>query len=407
MKKLLLTIVLLSAGFWNGAYADNTDVSNIENVVYITPFSASPGTEITLSIKMKNTAAIRGFQFNLFLPEGMTAVKSDKGRIQGALNPSRLPDEDEHDLTFSEQPNGSILFLCSSQYPETFTGTDGEIATLRVNVDANMEEGDYSIRLEDITLTESDISKFYQTNLVETTVTIVASAQTRVELDENATSAPDDAEGVDVLVKRSIVAGVWNTLCLPFSMTEAQVTTAFGTGVRIAEFTDWEVDGDNVKLTFTEGATTIEKNVPYLIRVAEGLTDFTVDGVDLAPERNSKGKLVDPYVEVKVGRKYGYFTGTYTVADLPVNSLFLNNDRLWFCTGSNTTKAFRGYFELDDVAYSAEARLSMTVDSKATGITETNNRNYQDKGTYDLQGRKVNSKQKGVYIESGKKIVVK
>ncbi len=265
--------------------------------------------------------------------------------------------------------------------------------------------------LKDITLTETDITVFYTTELVESTVTIDSAASVRVELNENATTAPDDAEGVDVLVKRTIVAGVWNTLCLPFSMTAEQVKTALGNDVRIAEFTNWEVDGNNVKLTFTEGATTIEENVPCLIRVAEGLTEFTVDGVDIAPERNSKGKLIDPYVEVKVGRKYGYFTGTYTVADLPVNSLFLNNDHLWFCTGSNTTKAFRGYFEIDDVEYSAETRLSINVDSEATGITETNYRNNrhfgQDEGTYDLQGRKVNSKQKGVYIENGKKVVVK
>ena len=231
---------------------------------------------------------------------------------------------------------------------------------------------------------------------------------TRTVLDENATTAPDDAEGVDVLVKRNIVADVWNTLCLPFSMTAEQVTTAFGDDVRLAEFTDWEVDGNNVKLTFTEGATTIEANTPCLIRTATtGLTEFTVDGVDIEPLRDRSGNLEEPFVDVKVGRQHGYFTGTYTVKAVPTNALFLNNDRLWFCTGNNTTKAFRGYFELDGVEYSAEARLSMTVDSKATGITETNNRNYLDEGTYDLQGRKVNSKQKGVYIESGKKIVVK
>ena len=409
MKKvLLLLVILLCSGYCNWVHAENTDVSTIENVVYITPFTASAGTEISLSINMKNTAAIRGFQFDLYLPNGMTAVKSSKGRIQGTLSEGRLPDEDEHDLTFSEQPDGAIRFLCSSQYDETFTGTDGEIATLAVKVDAGMAAGDYPILLKDITLTETDITVFYATDIVESTVTIVSSGVTRLVLDENNTEEMEDATGVDVLVKRSIVAGVWNTLCLPFSMTAEQVTEAFGDGVRMAEFTNWEVDGDNVKLTFTERATAVEKNVPCLIKVTESLTEFTVDGVDIEPERNSKGKLVDPYVEVKVGRKYGYFTGAYTVTDLPVNSLFLNNDRLWFCTGSNTTKAFRGYFEIDDVEYSAETRLSITVDSDVTGITERNYRHYHTDGnTYDLQGRKVNSKQKGVYIENGKKVVVK
>ena len=166
----------------------DTDVSTIDNVIYISPFTVSAGTQTTLSIKMKNKAAIRGFQFDLYLPEGMTAVKSSKGRIQGVLNAGRLPDEDEHDLTFSEQADGAIRFLCSSQYDETFTGTDGELATLQVNVAAGMADGDYALLLREVKLTETDISKFYLTELVKTTVTVGSSSGIDVVLDENDTA---------------------------------------------------------------------------------------------------------------------------------------------------------------------------------------------------------------------------
>ena len=150
----------------------NTDVGAYDNVIYIEPFSATAGEQIELSIKMKNTAAIRGFQFDLYLPEGMTVVKSSKGKIQGTLNADRLPDEDEHQLTFSEQPDGAIRFLCSSQYDETFTGNDGELITLKVKVAAGMADGDYPIQMKKMKLTETDISKFYEAELIETMVTI-------------------------------------------------------------------------------------------------------------------------------------------------------------------------------------------------------------------------------------------
>lgn len=65
-----------------------TDVSSIDNVIYIEPFTATKGQQTTVSIKMKNTVNIRGFQFDLYLPEGMTAVKSSKGRIQGSPTPT-------------------------------------------------------------------------------------------------------------------------------------------------------------------------------------------------------------------------------------------------------------------------------------------------------------------------------
>ena len=150
----------------------NTDISDKDNVIYIEPFAVTPGTQTTISIRMKNTAAIRGFQFDMYLPEGITVAKSNKGKIQGSLNEDRLPDEDEHTLTFSEQPDGAIRFLCSSQYDETFTGNDGEIVILKVNVADDVTIGDYSILLKNIKLTETDISKFYTTEQIESTVTV-------------------------------------------------------------------------------------------------------------------------------------------------------------------------------------------------------------------------------------------
>ncbi|MBQ7686383.1 MAG: leucine-rich repeat protein, partial [Bacteroidaceae bacterium] len=151
---------------------ETTDITNLDNVIYITPFSTVAGTELTLSLQMKNSVQIRGFQFDLYLPEGMTVTKSSKGRIQGMLTANRLPDEDEHDLSFSEQPDGAIRFLCSSQYDETFTGNDGELITLQVTVSDDMAYGSHPIQLKNMKLTETDISKYYHYDLIVSSVTI-------------------------------------------------------------------------------------------------------------------------------------------------------------------------------------------------------------------------------------------
>lgn len=127
MKKVIISLILAVITYCY-ANAGNTDVNTIDNVVYITPFTVSSGVQTSLSVRMKNTAQIRSFQFDLYLPEGISAVKSSKGRIQGSLNQERLPEEDQHLLTFSEQPDGAIRFLCGSEYDEKFIGNDGEIA---------------------------------------------------------------------------------------------------------------------------------------------------------------------------------------------------------------------------------------------------------------------------------------
>ena len=381
-------------------------VAAAQNTLTVTETTISQnGGNLKFNFTFAEENVYTSYQFKIETPEGVVYDTDEDGDVACTLGACHT---NSHAATVHWNADTRILGVgVASLSTSLLKGTAGELISIPLlEIDA-VVGSTLTFNVVDITYIRKDGTKD-KLNDLEVNITVGGSTDSRLILNENATSAPDDTEGVDVLVKRTIVGGVWNTLCLPFSMTAEQVTEAFGDGVRMAEFTNWEVDGNNVKLTFTEGATSIEKNVPCLIKVEEGLTEFTVDGVDIEPERNSKGKLVDPYVEVKVGRKYGYFTGAYTVTDLPVNSLFLNNDRLWFCTGSNTTKAFRGYFEIDDVEYSAETRLSITVDSEVTGITERNDRHYRhDDGTYDLQGRKVNSKQKGLYIENGKKVVVK
>ncbi len=155
------------------ARAKDTDISTMENVIYVESITANAGTQATLSFIMKNSVDIRGFQFDLYLPEAVTVVKNAKGRIQGSLSDERKPEDDEHTLTISEQDDGAIRFLCGSQYDETFTGNDGQIATLQVNIAEDAVKGDYPITLKTMRLSESDISKYYDSDNVESTITIV------------------------------------------------------------------------------------------------------------------------------------------------------------------------------------------------------------------------------------------
>lgn len=150
----------------------DTDISSMNNVIYLNKVEANADGQINLSIRMKNTVAIRGFQFDIYLPEGVTVVKSAKGKIVGSLSDGRLPEDDEHSLTLSEQSDGAIRFLCGSLYDETFTGNDGEIATLTVKIAENMSDGDYPIILRNMKLTETDINNYYQTDYVKSTLTI-------------------------------------------------------------------------------------------------------------------------------------------------------------------------------------------------------------------------------------------
>ena len=172
MRKILFLFTLLCLTQAGTVKAD-TDLTAYDNVIYVAPATVDPadGTEVVLSICMNNTAQIRGFQFDLYLPDGMTAVKTQKGKFVTSLNAARLPEDDEHTLTVAEQADGAIRFLCGSQYDETFTGTSGEIATIKVNI-GGLTDGEYPVTLKAIKLTETDVSQYYSVPEVVTKLTV-------------------------------------------------------------------------------------------------------------------------------------------------------------------------------------------------------------------------------------------
>ena len=228
-----------------------------------------------------------------------------------------------------------------------------------------------------------------------------------VTLDEESTDAPKAASGVNVTVKRTIAANTWSTICLPFAMTADQLAAAFPGGVELGDFTSWASEendeGDIVGITvgFTS-VSAIEANHPYIIKVKEAVSEFTVEGVNIAPGEAS----------VEVGKKKaekGSFTGTYVAGEtIPETDLFLNAGKFWYATSNTKTmKAYRGYFEFYDVLTEAEgaaSRINITFDD-VTAIKGIKTDGEEE--IYTLSGQRVNKAGKGVYIVNGKKVIKK
>lgn len=419
MKKLFLFLLTCCLGQTGMLRAADTDISSLDNVIYIESFSAKPGSsELDVSIKMKNTAAIRGFQFNLTLPEGVTPVTYGSGAIKCTLAADRRLEGDQHTINVEAQADGSYKFLCGSLADETFTGTDGEVAVLKVNIAADMAEGAYPLVLTAMKLTETDISKYYETEHVEGTLTIDKSIRT--VLDETSSTTPETATGVDVRVKRTIKANEWSTICLPFAMTAEQTKAAFGDDVLLGDFNGYETTEDNggditaITIKFNS-ATAIEANHPYIIKVSAAVTEFTVDGVDVDPD-DAKVE----YDNGKTGKQrkvFGTFAGTY-VADFDFYNeatsypLFLYGNKFYYASeNTRKMKAFRAYFDFSDVLASIESassRIAMTFnDDSATGVIQIGNREAVNSKYYNLQGHPVVKPSKGLYIRNGKKEIVK
>jgi len=420
IKKKLLLGFLLFIGCSNLAKAD-TDISSMDNVLYIESFSTEQGKNIELSIKMKNSAAIRGYQFELTLPEGLTFTKNGSGLYTITTNADRAA---------SYSPSATVndgdmhtTVLGSTMSGVDISGTDGEILKIAVSVDADATLGAHTITLSNIVLGTVNTSVSYSTAEVTSTITIAEPTGYDVLLNEELSDVPTSSDGaVTVKVKRTISANKWSTICLPFDMTETQVKEAFGNDVQLAEFVSYEINADNTEIVveFSDVDLSSEGflgNWPYIIKTTTDITDFTVSDITISSDEE---QAIAEYAEGKGKQRhvYGSFIGTlHAGVTLPNNSLFLNNNKFWYSKGQTVMKAFRAYFEFEDVLASVENAPSSVryfISDRSGNTTQIDIADTEILNTgkiYSLSGTCVGDRAsmdrlpKGIYIVNGKKIV--
>ena len=337
-----------------------------------------------------------GFQFMVNLPEGVTA-----SNLTGS---SRIPS----DYTISmAQKDGGYQVLVYNISETVISGASGTIATITLTAGDGLNKGDVksaSVSTCKMT-TGAGVSQLFNEK-IDFNITIGEPADTRTVLDENSITAPTAATGVDVRVLRTINADEWGTICLPFAMTEAQVTEAFGDDVQLGDFNDYtyDEDADAITVNFVT-ATAIEANHPYIIKVSEPVSEFTVDGVDVDPQ--------EAIVDFDTSRRKNeprQFVGTYVAGTvLDWGTLFISGGNFWYSTGLTKMKAFRAYFNFIDLLVSFEdnSRITLNLLDAPTGIAEVAGSQSASGQYYDLQGRHVAQPAHGLYIKDGKKTCVK
>ena len=214
--------------------------------------------------------------------------------------------------------------------------------------------------------------------------------------------------------------GAWNTICLPFAISDF-------TGTPLAGATVMELDtegtydddkqtglvGTTLNLYF-KNATSITAGKPYIVKWASAanITDPVFTGVTIDNTNND------------VFFTGGSFKGTYDYNSWNAENksiLFVgtNNNLYWPQSGASLG-ACRAYFQLTDPnATAREINLNFGEDNgDATGIlslskepgNQGNNPEFLNSlDYYTLDGRKLDSKPttRGLYIHGGRKVVIK
>lgn len=237
---------------------------------------------------------------------------------------------------------------------------------------------------------------------------------TAITLNENAESNTIEAKtGVNVTLKRSMVANEWNTICLPFDVPAKQATAVFGDNVKIAALDE---NSTGTTLSFNS-VKAITASVPYLIKpsIASPADGYNFKGVTIKDD--GKGKVVAPKPVMTEGL-FG-LVGIYNKVDVNEDikntlfsgdcyAAFLGDGNKIYKAGTGKTKGFRAYFAIPKSA-SASA-LRVVIDGTATSIKNIDSEVVESNApVYNLQGQRVNGNNltSGIYVKAGKKFVVK
>ena len=241
---------------------------------------------------------------------------------------------------------------------------------------------------------------------------------TNVSISQNNGYTYEAKNNATVKLTKPLSANVWNAICLPFSMTEQQVRSAFGEDARIAEFKKVEESGNkDVALFGMHYYQLITAGKPCLIKPSKvSDTYYTIQGVTIDAE--------EALTIVDSNKKFD-FVGTYATKEMPVNSHFLgNNDgKLYYITTAKNISGLKAFLKPAD--NNSGAKLSIAFDStdndqdnNTTGIEAIKDYTDQEaanssanKGIYNINGQFVGTNPailpQGIYVKNGKKFIVK
>ena len=198
----------------------------------------------------------------------------------------------------------------------------------------------------------------------------------------------------NVTLTRTLQAGKWNTLCLPFDVTN----TMIGNGAELRTLTS----STNGKFVFNS-VESVSAGTPFLVKVTSDVKDPTFENVIV--------KNVEPQ---PVGDDSNYkFCGTYSPVYLNTDGthVFLGTDGAFHkpTADGNRMKGLRAYFIVPKPTNNEQTEVRVSILDEPSAIHSVEADATVNTGCFDLTGRRHDEQHltRGLYVRNGKKFFVK
>ena len=132
------------------------------NMLSVGNATGSKSKQPILAIALNNEKQITGLQFDLYLPDGVSVATNSKGKMLISTT-NRM--DGSYSITGSSQNNDNCVRIVGySADSDAFTGTSGDILNITLNVADYVADGEYTIDIKDIVLSDVNNTEYHPAN---------------------------------------------------------------------------------------------------------------------------------------------------------------------------------------------------------------------------------------------------
>lgn len=248
-----------------------------------------------------------------------------------------------------------------------------------------------------------------QARATQIIVTVEVPKAKNYTLDETKTdNVIETYENANVTLQRTLEASHWNSFCVPFALDKDQVTQYFGEGTQLRTY-----EGNcNNNIVYFATVDNIEAGKPYIMKPGNAVVQNpTFEGVSMVAtglDENGNPQAVGDAGKVQM-------KGIYNQIELKTDKteLFLGDHDLFYYPtddiAARTIGGLRAYFIVPQGTDIKKLRANL--DGTPTSLDTIFDTEESNAPVYNLHGQCVGNSlralKSGIYIQNGKKVVVK
>lgn len=239
-------------------------------------------------------------------------------------------------------------------------------------------------------------------------VTVEVPKAKNYTLDETKTkNVIETYENANVTLQRTLEASHWNSFCVPFALDKDQVTQYFGEGTQLRTY---EGRCEN-NIVYFATVDNIEAGKPYIMKPGNAVVkNPTFEGVSMVAtglDENGNPQAVGDASTVQMKGIYNHVTLVQDKTNIYIGA----GNKFYYPADAEACQmnGLRAYFivpEGTDIK-----KLRANLDGATTSLGEIFDTEESNTPVYNLQGQCVGNSlstlKSGIYVQNGKKVVVK